>query len=42
MQARHGARGFTLIEVMVALGILALVAVLSWRRGLVSPHPPEC
>ncbi len=31
MQARHGARGFTLIEVMVALGILALVAVLSWR-----------
>src|ERR1700751_1522178 len=28
---RSGARGFTLIELMVAIAILAVIAVLSWR-----------
>src|SRR6202166_718216 len=27
----HGARGFTLIEMLVAIAILAVIAVLSWR-----------
>lgn len=31
MQARRNGSGFTLIEVMVALAILALIAVISWR-----------
>ncbi|VBP30149.1 PulJ/GspJ family protein [Burkholderia pseudomallei] len=29
--ARHGARGFTLIEMMIAITILAVIAILSWR-----------
>ncbi|MEY2953605.1 MAG: hypothetical protein RLZZ401_1692 [Pseudomonadota bacterium] len=31
MRSMRPSRGFTLIELMVAIGILALVAVLSWR-----------
>ena len=27
----HGARGFTLIEMLVAIGLLAVIAMLSWR-----------
>lgn len=30
-QSRHLNRGFTLIELLVALGLLALMAVLTWR-----------
>lgn len=30
-QPRQGASGFTLVEVLVALGLLALLALLSWR-----------
>jgi general secretion pathway protein J len=30
-QTRRGNRGFTLIELLVALGLLALMAVLTWR-----------
>ncbi|AGK46680.1 MULTISPECIES: prepilin-type N-terminal cleavage/methylation domain-containing protein [Burkholderia] len=29
--ARDGARGFTLIEMMIAITILAVIAILSWR-----------
>lgn len=29
--ARHGARGFTLIEMLIAITILAVIAILSWR-----------
>ncbi|MBT9500469.1 MAG: prepilin-type N-terminal cleavage/methylation domain-containing protein [Burkholderiaceae bacterium] len=30
-KTRHGARGFTLVEVLVALLIMALMAMMSWR-----------
>lgn len=29
--SRHGSRGFTLVELLVAISILAIVAVLGWR-----------
>ena len=28
---KQGARGFTLIELLVAIGVMALIAILSWR-----------
>lgn len=31
MNARHAQRGFTLIEVLVALTLMALVSLISWR-----------
>lgn len=31
MRGRHSPRGFTLVELLIALAIMALVAVLSWR-----------
>ncbi|KFI05064.1 type II secretion system protein J [Massilia sp. BSC265] len=30
-QGRHGRRGFTLVELLVAISILAILAVLGWR-----------
>ncbi|BAN24568.1 PulJ/GspJ family protein [Caballeronia insecticola] len=30
-RGRHGTRGFTLLEMLIAIAILAVIAVLSWR-----------
>ncbi len=31
MQGRHAVRGFTLVEVLVAISVMALMALMTWR-----------
>ncbi len=40
MQGRHAVRGFTLVEVLVAISVMALMALMTWR-GLAGMPPTQ-